>query len=302
MNSGKELILSTKKFASENRFKSWFHTLVMLCILFVMLYGMLFVPYLLIRLCCSIVFGLVMVRGFVIYHDFLHHSIFYKSIPAKIIFTLYGLFMLAPTSIWKRSHDYHHNHNCKLFSAGIGSYPIMTIENYQASTKEERRQYLASRHPLTIAFGYITMFIIGMCWNSFISNPKKHWDSLLALVLHFTAIVFLFFYFGITGVVLTIIIPFFLSLMIGSYLFYVQHNFPGVSFRDKKEWTYPQAALESSSFLKMHPVLHWITGNIGYHHVHHLNSRIPFYRLKETMDYFPALQKAKTTTPRFKDI
>ena len=302
MHTGKELILSTRRFARENRYKSWLYTLSTIGILIGLFLGMLFISYLLIQLVCSIAFGLVMIRGFVIYHDYQHHSILYKSIPAKIIFTLYGLFMLAPSSIWKRSHDYHHNHNSKLFSASIGSYPIMTLKNFREATKSERREYLLSRHPITILFGYISMFIVGMCWNSFTSNPKKHWDSLLALVLHFAAIVLIYLFFGAITVVLAIFIPFFLSLMVGAYLFYVQHNFPEVEFRDKVEWTYPHAALESSSHLKLNPVLDWITANIGYHHVHHLNSRIPFYRLKEAMLKIPALQNAKVSTAKIKDI
>ena len=82
----------------------------------------------------------------------------------------------------------------------------------------------------------------------------------------------------------------------GSYLFYAQHNFPDVSFNDSAGWTYEKAALESSSFMRTNRIMAWFTGNIGYHHVHHLNARIPFYRLPEVLREIPELQTPKTTS------
>ena len=154
--------------------------------------GIYFFNTLFLRIACSLAAGLTMVRMFVIYHDHQHHTILLRSLPADILFKLYGIFILAPTSIWKRSHDYHHNHNCKLFSASIGSYPVMTKQRFQQSSKAEQRSYLAIRHPLTILFGYITMFILGMCLRSFISAPKRHWDSLIALIVHISISVLIF--------------------------------------------------------------------------------------------------------------
>ena len=90
--------------------------------------------------------------------------------------------------------------------------------------------------------------------------------------------------------------------MIGAYLFYVQHNFPGVKFNDKKHWEYTEAALKSSSYLKMNRVMQWFSANIGFHHIHHLNSRIPFYRLPETMMAFKELQNPVISTLKIKDI
>ena len=89
----------------------------------------------------------------------------------------------------------------------------------------------------------------------------------------------------------------------GAYLFYAQHNFPGVEFKeDKIEWSYTHAALESSSYMVMNPFWRWVTANIGYHHIHHLNSRIPFYRLPEVMASLPEVQHPKTTTLNPVDI
>jgi omega-6 fatty acid desaturase (delta-12 desaturase) len=134
------------------------------------------------------------------------------------------------------------------------------------------------------------------------SSPRRHWDSLVVLVLHYAIAIFLFVHFGPLTWFLTFFLPFFLSHMMGAYLFYAQHNFPGVTFRKNVEWSYTNAALESSSYMELNPVMQWVTANIGYHHIHHLNSKIPFYRLPEAMKAIPELQKAKVTTLKLSDI
>ncbi|MES2702380.1 MAG: fatty acid desaturase [Bacteroidota bacterium] len=293
MRSGKELILATKPFAKEVRGKSWFHTLSTLFLLVCAITGCYVAPFIAVKAVCSICAGLLMVRMFVIYHDHQHHAILHGSVAANIIMTIYGIYNLAPVSIWKRSHDHHHKHNSKLFSASIGSYPIATRSKFNRMSDGERRAYLATRHPLTIILGYFSMFMFGMCVNSFMSSPKRHIDSLVALVLHVGVSVLVFIFFGWQAWLFGIFIPFFINTAIGAYLFYVQHNFPGVYFSGNSDWKYEVAALESSSFLQLSPLGHWITGNIGYHHIHHLNSRIPFYRLPEAMAAIPELQTAK---------
>jgi len=302
MNPGKQLILATKPFAKEIRWKSWMYSLTTLVILMASFSGIFIFENLWLRMACSIASGLLMVRMFVIYHDHQHHTILHRSVAANILFKLYGVFILAPASIWKRSHDYHHNHNCKLFSASIGSYPIMTKQKFLQSTPAERRAYLAVRHPLTIFFGYYTMFIYGMCVNSFLSAPRRHWDSLIALIVHAGASALIFVYLGWLAWLLSFVVPFMLAFMLGAYLFYAQHNFPGVTFREKEEWCYEEAAISSSSYMVMNPFWKWVTANIGYHHVHHLNARIPFYRLPEAMAAIPELQQAKTTSLHPMDI
>lgn len=302
MIAGKQLILATKPFAREVKWKSWTYSLSTLFILISLMTGIFLLDNIFLRIACSVGAGLVMVRMFVIYHDHQHHTILYRSVPANIIFKLFGVYMLAPASIWKRSHDYHHNHNCKLFSASIGSYPIMTRQKFLQSTKAEQRGYLAIRHPLTIFFGYFTMFIYGMCLQSFFSCPRRHWDSLVALVVHIAVSVTIFIFFGWFTWLLSFVLPFLIAFMLGAYLFYAQHNFPGVTFKEKEDWCYEGAALDSSSYMVMNPFWRWVTANIGYHHIHHINARIPFYRLPEAMKHIPELQKAKTTSLNPADI
>jgi acyl-lipid omega-6 desaturase (Delta-12 desaturase) len=216
--------------------------------------------------------------------------------------TGFGFFILSPTSIWKRSHDHHHNNNSKLFSASIGSYPIATKKKYEEMTARQRFEYLAIRHPLTIALGYFSMFMFGMCIASFVSSPRKHYDSLIALVLHITISVLLFIFLGWQIWFCLFFLPFLIAFAMGAYLFYAQHNFPGVTFAENSDWAYEKAALESSSYMVMNPVMAWMTGNIGYHHIHHLNSKIPFYRLPEVMAHFKELQTCKRTSLNLKEV
>ncbi|MCW3468015.1 fatty acid desaturase family protein [Chitinophaga nivalis] len=302
MLEGKELILATKPYACEKRFKSWLYALSTLLLLILSSCAALLAPYLALRLFFSMLTGLLIVRMFVIYHDHQHHAILHRSRLADAIMTAFGIYVLAPSSIWKRSHDYHHKHNSKLFSASIGSYPILTRKKFNSITPAERRTYLFSRHPVTIAAGYLSMFMIGMCVQSFLSSPRKHLDSLLALIIHLGGSAAIWYFLGWESWLLLILIPFTIACGLGAYLFYAQHNFPGVTFNVNEEWCYDKAALLSSSFMQMNPVMQWFTGNIGYHHIHHLNARIPFYRLPEVMQEIPRLQDAKVTSLRFRDI
>ncbi len=302
MRCGKELILATKPFAKEVRSKSWLYTLSTLFFLVAALAGTIFLPHIALKILSSILSGLLIVRMFVIYHDHQHHTILTRSRLANFIMTAFGIYILAPSSIWKRSHDHHHNHNSKLFSASIGSYPVATVEKYRKMTPAEKFGYLAIRHPLNIAMGYFTIFIGGMCCASFLSSPRRHADALLALVLHVAIAAGIIIYFGWQTWLLLFFIPFTIACAIGSYLFYAQHNFPTVTFASNKDWAYDKAALESSSYMVMNPVMAWFTANIGYHHIHHLNSKIPFYRLPEVMQQLPELQQCKTTSLKFREI
>jgi omega-6 fatty acid desaturase (delta-12 desaturase) len=302
MRKGKELILATREYAKEVRWKSWFYTLTTLFLMvscnavaFLNIPTLLKIPF-------SILNGFIMIRMFVIYHDQQHHTILQKSRLADFIFTLFGIYILAPPSIWKRSHDYHHNHNSKIFSSSIGSYPVLSKDKFLSLPKAEQKAYLFVRNPITMSFGYIVMFIYGMCILSFVNGKSKHKDSLIALIVHGLAIILVTVFFGWKILFLAILIPFLVSSALGSYLFYAQHNFPDVEFREKDGWTYEGAALESSSYTKMNFFMQWASANIGFHHIHHLNARIPFYRLPEVMEKIPELQHPKITSLNPSDI
>lgn len=292
----------TKAFAKDHPVKSWWCVLSTTFFLIAATVGTLpglppigKIP-LAARIICSVLAGLLSLRLFVIYHDQQHHAILPRSGLAEFFMRLFGIWALSPSSIWRSSHDHHHAHNSKLRGSHIGSYPIMTREQYQKSSRGDRFKYLFMRHPLTILFGYIFVFIYGMTVNPFLNSPRKHYDCLLSLLAHVALGALIVCWFGWTALALTLVFPRFIAAALGSYLFYAQHNFPGVVFNDKNGWTFEKAALESSSFLKTNPIMRWFTANIGYHHIHHLNHKIPFYRLPEVWKAMPELQNAKTTS------
>ena len=243
-----------------------------------------------------------MVRFFIMYHDYNHNAILKNSKLAQILMTLYGLFILAPMTIWKRSHDYHHWNNSKLSNNGIGSFPLVSKKDFLKFTKRERTIYLATRHPLAIAFGYFTLFVFGLNLRTFLYSPKKHWDSIVSLVVHFSIAMILLNYGGWGLLITSWIIPFLLGNGIGAYLFYAQHNFPGAKFAEGEDWDYTQAAMLSTSYIKMGPIMRWFTGDIGFHHIHHINHHIPFYRLEEAMNGIKELQNPIVVTLSIRDI
>lgn len=297
MRTGKELINASKEFTGEDRKRSWLELWLTIS-LSIVCFGLLLISEipLVFRLVISFVCSLFYVRMFVIYHDYQHNAILQRSSTASFIMKAIGIYLLAPQTIWKRSHDYHHNNNSKLTISGIGSYPTVSVSRYAGLSTRDRAIYLVNRHPLTVILGYFTLFIYWLNLKSFVQSPAKHLDSLFALILHFAIATLIITTLGVTTFFVSWFIPFFLAFGIGSYLFYCQHNFPGAKFRENHDWKYDQAALESTSFMVMNPVMHWFTGNIGFHHVHHLNSRIPFYRLPEVMDKMPELQGVRTTS------
>jgi omega-6 fatty acid desaturase (delta-12 desaturase) len=296
MRTGKELILATRAYAKDDTARSWWAVTSTLFLYVLALAATLLLPYWFLKLPASVFAGLLTVRLFVIYHDHQHNAILPKSKLATWFMRLWGIYAMTPSSIWKHSHNHHHNHNSKLRSSHIGSYPVMTCERYRNSSKKERFKYLAIRHPLTILCGYFSVFIFGMCIVPALEDPKAHRDSIVALLLHITLYTLVVVFLGWMSALLLLFLPFFIASALGAYLFYAQHNFPDVTYMDKDGWTYEGAALISSSFCKMSPVMHFFTANIGYHHIHHLNSKIPFYRLPEVLEEMPELQSPKTTS------
>lgn len=296
MRTGKEIILATKPYAVDFSARSWAHLVSTALLLAAALTGTLWNFGLAGRIGCSFLAGLLYLRFFVIYHDQQHEAILPHSRLAEGLMRIFGVLILSPSSVWRSSHNHHHNHNSKLRGSHIGSYPIMTKQQYLKASKADRFKYLFMRHPLTILFGYLFVFLYGMCFYPSMTKLRQHYDCLIAFLLHFLLAAAITWFFGWPALLLTLIVPHFIASAIGSYLFYAQHNFPTVTFSDNSGWSYDKAALESSSFLVAGPLVAWFTANIGYHHLHHLNSRIPFYRLPEVVAAIPELQSPKTTS------
>ncbi len=302
VRSEKELIQASRGFATESKARSWLLLLGTLAVMALFWSGAALAPHWALRLVCGVVAGLTVVRMFIVYHDFMHGAILRNSWPARAILYAYGVLVMTPPRVWKETHNYHHANTAKIIGSHVGSYIMVTTGMWEKMSARERFMYKAVRHPLTILFGYFTVFMLGMGVSPFLRSPKKNWDSALALALNWSVSALVIWRFGFAAFFFGFFMPLAVAMASGAYLFYAQHNFPEMNVQPRHEWSYTRAALESSSFMKMGPVMNWFTGNIGYHHVHHLNQQIPFYRLPEAMAQIPELQHPPTTTLGLSDI
>jgi omega-6 fatty acid desaturase (delta-12 desaturase) len=220
----------------------------------------------------------------------------------RAVLHAYGILVLVPPRIWRETHNYHHAHTAKLVGSHVGSYVTVNTAMWRRMPRSARWMYRLARHPLTILFGYVTVFLYGTCLSSFVRAPRKHWSSGVALIVHVILSATLVAIAGFRVYVFGMLVPLFIACGLGAYLFYAQHNYPGLTIQPRERWSFTRAALESSSYMQLGPVLRWFTGNIGYHHVHHLNPSIPFYRLPEAMAAIPELQSPGRTSLRPRDV
>ena len=293
---GRELLLATRPFAMESVPKSWWYVSSTFALLITTLAAAGLAPWWPLQAVFSMLGALLLVRSFILYHDFMHAAILRGSRFAAALFLIYGCCALTPPRSWQQTHNYHHGHVGQISAAGIGAFPLITTRMWHEATKSQRARYRATRHPLIVLFGYVTIFAFGICLAPLLRNPSKHWDSALALLVHGGLIVALWVFGGFQSAFFVILLPMAVASMLGSYLFFAQHSFKRMIVLSKESWTFYRAALKSSSYLRLNRVLQWFTGNIGYHHVHHLNVRIPFYRLPEAMAAIPELQSPITTS------
>ena len=187
-------------------------------------------------------------------------------------------------------------------TSDIGSFPLMSTESWQTATASQRLRYRIARHPITILCAYVTIFLLISCVDPLLKNPRKYWDGALSLIAHGGTIALLWACAGFDVVLSAMFLPFVIASALGAYLFYAQHTFEGLRIFPAADWSYFRGALESSSYMKLGPIMKWFTGNIGYHHVHHLNPHIVFYRLPEAMAAMPELQHPAVTSLAPRDM
>ena len=299
---GQELLRATKPFAVESVAKSWWYVGSTFFLMIAALVGAGMAPWWPARLLLSVLSALLMVRAFITYHDYMHGAILRKSRLAWVLFRVYAAFALTPPRSWRKSHNYHHGHVGKISAASVGAFPVITAKMWREASSTERAGYRLQRHPLVVLFGYITIFAISICLLPLLKNPKRYWDSGLVLLAHGGLITLLWLLGGFDVVFFVILLPMTIASALGSYLFFAQHSFKRMHIITPEAWCFYRAALESSSYMRLNKIMQWFTGNIGYHHIHHLNLRIPFYRLPEAMAAIPELQSPITTSLRPKDI
>jgi acyl-lipid omega-6 desaturase (Delta-12 desaturase) len=302
----RELISKTRAFATESSGTSWWVTLSTATLLAGSLAISLHAPTSAggwaLRVCASLLAALLTVRAFILFHDYWHGAILRRSLVAKLLFWGFGVLVLTPPRVWRDTHNYHHAHTAKLVGSNIGSYMMVTTGMWAKMSSGQRTMYRIIRHPLTILGAYFTVFMYGMCVAPLLRAPKKNASAVLTLVVHAGIIWFMVTKLGVAAFLFGYFLPLALAMAIGGYVFYAQHNFPDAYVQPRETWNFTRAALESSSYLVMGPVMNYFTGNIGYHHVHHLNAAIPFYRLPEAMQQVEELQRARKTTLHPRDI
>lgn len=246
--------------------------------------------------------SLFMVRCFIIQHDCSHGALFKKRSHNQWLGRLMSLLTFTPFTFWRWSHMVHHKHNANLDKRGIGDIYMLTTKEYQESTKFQKCLYRLSRYPAIMLFILAPLYFLGIMrfnFNYYTKAPdykRSATNSIyltnIALVLFYGSLCYLLSY----PFVLLVLLPAFLmAAVIGTWLFYVQHTFPDSYFeRENNGWDHLTASLEGSSYYKLPWVLEWLTGYIGYHHIHHFNAKIPFYRLKEAFKNIEEFQSPKT--------
>lgn len=221
-----------------------------------------------------------LIRLFIIFHDCGHGSFLRSKKANLIVGVITGLMAFTPFHAWHHQHWIHHITSANLDKRGIGDIWTMTVEEYCRASKWSRFVYRAFRNPFI-------MFTVGPLYIIFVRNrlAVKTMTKKEKLNIYFTNIIVLLMAVAISRIIgfkafLLIQLPIILiSHDIGLWLFYIQHQFDDVSWERGDDWDYKNAALSGSSFLKLPSVLQWFTGNIGFHHVHHLSPRIPNYNL-----------------------
>lgn len=233
-----------------------------------------------------------LVRLFMIQHDCGHGAFFRWRQANDWVGRVIGVLTLTPYDYWRHTHAIHHATSGNLDRRGLGAIETLTVDEYLALSPIKRLGYRLYRNPL-VMFGLGPAFVFFLMQRLPIGMMRQGWrpwvsalGTTLSIVALFGALIWVF---GAAPVLLVNIATLLLAATVGVWLFYVQHQFEGATWARNAEWRRDDAALTGSSHYDLPPVLRWFTANIGIHHVHHLASRIPFYRLPRVLRDYPEL-------------
>ncbi|CUH40505.1 Fatty acid desaturase [Jannaschia seosinensis] len=237
----------------------------------------------------------ILVRLFVIQHDCGHGALFSSRRLADWTGRALGVLTVTPYDVWRRIHAEHHGHSGNLDRRGMGEVQTLTAAEYRALSPMGQLRYRIYRHPAFL-FGFAPAWVF-LLENrlplGLMRAGRVYWISAMGTNVAVAALLGLIWYFGGLLPLLVLFLPTtVLAATIGVWLFYVQHQFEETHFEHEPEWQLHDAALHGSSHYDLPAPLHWLTANIGLHHVHHLNSRIPFYRLPAVLRDHPELDRA----------
>lgn len=272
------------------------NTVVPFIILWYLAYKSLSVSYWL-ALVPSLLAAGFMTRVFIIFHDCTHHSFFKSRRVNRIVGTCMGVLTLFPFDQWGHEHSVHHATSGNLDKRGTGDIWTLTVNEYLAAPFRLRLAYRLYRNPFVMfGLGPIYVFLLKNRFNRKGARKKERMNTYLTNVLIVALVGLLCWAIGWQSFLLVHGSIFLIAGSIGIWLFYVQHTFEDSYFEEDKEWEYVKAAVEGSSFYKLPKILQFLTGNIGFHHVHHLSPRVPNYQLEEAHNNTLPLKNVPTIT------
>ena len=241
--------------------------------------------------------GMLTIRTFIIFHDCCHGSFFESQRACQIVGYLTGLLSFTPFGQWRWEHNVHHASSGHLDKRGTGDVWMMTIREYLEASRWKRFAYRMARNPFILfCVGPLYLFLI---WQRI---PNSRGTAKERRSVHATniglaiATLILGSIYGFGTFALIAVGTMFVAGGAGVWMFYVQHQYEGVYWERADEWDYTSAALQGSSFYKLPRVLQWFTGNIGFHHIHHLSPRIANYNLERCHDELEIFQQVKPIT------
>lgn len=283
----------SNSYATANNRRSWFELMVtiagygisvwLLYVAYITQSWLLYVPV-------CLVGALFMVKIFCLLHDCSHGSMFTNGTTNTWVGRFLSLFITMPFTSWKTEHDDHHGHVVDMERMQYGDIPLMTVEQYKAASFWKRLGYQVFRQP--IFFLLAAPFLYFFVKARFPHIWTKEVVASVMLTNIFVAAIYLplFYVFGFWTMVFVFMPAAYFGGMIGVTLFYLQHNYPGVEWYQTAEWEHEHASLHGSSLIRLPRILEWFSHAIGYHHIHHLNSTIPGYRLRKCFDEVPDLR------------
>jgi omega-6 fatty acid desaturase (delta-12 desaturase) len=245
----------------------------------------------------AVLAGAFLVRVFIIFHDCGHGSYFKSRRANDIVGFVTGVLTFTPYYQWRWDHALHHATSGHLDKRGTGDLWTLTVQEYLEASRGKRFAYRLARNPILLfVIAPIFMLVIKQRFPSPKDNKRErhsvYWMN-LAIAAMITGLSLLF---GLKAYLLIQLIAMGVAGGAGFWLFYVQHQFEGVYWERGENWDYTAAALQGSSFYKLPKILQWFTGNIGYHHIHHLSARIPNYNLEKCHQATPLFQQVKPVT------
>jgi omega-6 fatty acid desaturase (delta-12 desaturase) len=245
----------------------------------------------------AVLAGAFMVRIFIIFHDCGHGSFFKSAAANHILGAITGALTFTPFYHWRWEHAIHHSSAGDLDRRGTGDVWTLTVQEYLEASRWKRFSYRLARNPVVLfVLAPLFLFLVKQRVPSLKAPARErysvYWTN-LAVGAIAAGLIWVF------GLKAWLIIQLTILMVAGSagvWLFYVQHQFEGVYWERNNEWDYATAALQGSSFYKLPKVLQWFSGNIGFHHIHHLSPRIPNYHLEKCHRAEPLFQTVKPIT------